>query len=230
MDVPPVADASLRRPAQPLLSPARHVGWLPLRSLGVRHRRRIAEHLRRLSGRDRYLRFGFQATDEQIDRYVAGIDFARDELFGVFNRRLTLIALAHLAFEGAPAGPDGSSAAEFGASVAPASRGRGFGARLFAHATLRARNRGVDTLLIHALSENAAMLRIARTAGAQIVRDGGEAQARLRLPADTFASHLDAAFERSAAEIDFHLKRHVRLVDNWWEGMAEVNACIEAED
>ena len=46
---------------------------------------------------------------------------------------------------------------------------------------LHARNRGVQTLFIHALSENTAMLRIARNAGATVERDGPESEAWLRL-------------------------------------------------
>ena len=148
------------------------------------HLLRICEAL---PEQDRYLRFGYQATDEQIDRYVESIDFERDEVFGVFNRRLELIATAHLAFDVRRRVTDGRSTAEFGVSVLPTARGRGFGARLFDHAMLRARNRGVDTLVIHALSENAAMLAIARKAGAKVERDGSEAQACLKLPPDTLA-------------------------------------------
>jgi hypothetical protein len=96
--------------------------------------------------------------------------------------------------------------AEFGVSVLPKARGRGCGARLFDHAVLHARNRGVDTLLIHALSENTAMLRIARNAGATVQRDGGEALARLQLPPDSLRSHIDAFIESSAAEVDYRLK------------------------
>jgi hypothetical protein len=36
---------------------------------------------------DRYLRFGYPANDEQIRRYVDQLNFDRDELFGIFNRR-----------------------------------------------------------------------------------------------------------------------------------------------
>ena len=92
---------------------------------------------------------------------------------------------------------------------------------------LRARNRGVDTLVIHALSENAAMLAIARKAGAKIERDGSETQAFLKLPPDTLLSHLDAAVEQTAAEIDFHLKAQARLVDNWMSAFDEVSAHIK---
>ena len=56
----------------------------------------------------------------------------------------------------------GPRASEFGVSVLPKARRRGFGRRLFEHAMLHARNRGVETMFIHALSENTAMLKIAR--------------------------------------------------------------------
>jgi hypothetical protein len=76
--------------------------WVPIRSLAPRHRPRIATHLLQLDEHDRYLRFGYPASDEQIVKYVDALDFERDELFGIFNRRLDLIAMAHLAY--APAG------------------------------------------------------------------------------------------------------------------------------
>jgi RimJ/RimL family protein N-acetyltransferase len=174
--------------------------WIPIRSLAERHRPRILAHLMALPEHDRYLRFGYAASDAQIARYTDLIDFAQDEVFGVFNRRLELIAMAHLA------GLPDTREAEFGVSVLPAARGRGYGARLFDHAVLHARNRGVDTLLIHALTENTAMLRIARNAGATVQRDGGETVARLQLPPDTLRSHLDAFIESSAAEVDYRLK------------------------
>jgi RimJ/RimL family protein N-acetyltransferase len=191
----PHADRHGRPPAgQPRLH------WVPIRSLAERHRPRILAHLTALPEHDRYLRFGYAAADAQIARYTDLIDFARDEVFGVFNRRLELIALAHLA-----ALPGGKQA-EFGVSVLPSARGRGYGARLFDRAVLHARNRDIDTLVIHALSENTAMLRIARNAGASVVRDGGETQARLRLPPDTLQSHLDELVEHGAAELDYRLK------------------------
>src|SRR5580765_2503615 len=139
--------------------------WVPIRSLGPRHRERIAAHLLGLEPGDRYLRFGYAATDAQISKYVDMLDFEQDEVFGIFNRRLELVALAHLAHAMVGAKKDGPAMSEFGVSVLPSARKRGFGRRLFEHAMLHARNRGVETLLIHALSENAAMLKIARNAG-----------------------------------------------------------------
>ena len=208
------------KPAAPTWS------WVPIRSLGPRHRERIAAHLHSLEVTDRYLRFGYVATDAQISKYVDMLDFEHDEVFGIFSRRLELIAMAHLAHP--IIAPEGKvpAASEFGVSVRPAARGRGFGRRLFEHAMLHARNRGVGTLLIHALSENTAMLKIARRAGAIVVREGSESDARLKLPPDTFGSHIDELVEQRAAEIDFRLKVRARQVGGLLSAIGEVRSLL----
>lgn len=197
--------------------------WVPIRSLGERHRDRVLTHLLALEPHDRYLRFGYSPTDAQVARYVDMLDFERDEIFGIFNRRLELIAMAHLAY--LPETATEPAMAEFGVSVVPKARGRGYGSRLFDHAVLHARNRQVNTMIIHALSENTAMLRIVRTAGATLVRDGSEAEARLTLPPETFASHIEALVEGQAAEFDYQMKTHARRV----EAMGEVLANTQAQ-
>ena len=142
---------------------------VPIRSLSPRHRDRIIKHLLKLDARDRYLRFGYAANDEQVRRYVEQLDFERDDIFGIFNRRLELISMAHLAFAGHP---EHEKCAEFGVSVLKSARGKGLGARLFARAVLHARSKNVSMMFIHALSENTAMLKIARNAGATVKREG----------------------------------------------------------
>lgn len=198
--------------------------WVPIRSLTRRHRQRIVAHLLALPAGDRYLRFGYAASDEQIGRYVLGIDFARDEVFGIFNRRLELIALAHLAYEPPQRASERPAMAEFGVSVLTAARGRGYGARLFERAVMHARNRGIDRLFIHALSENVAMLKIARAAGATVQREGSESEAWLQLPPDSFASRMEEIIETHAAEVDYQFKRHVLRFEQLLEAVREVRA------
>ncbi|MBL8388343.1 MAG: GNAT family N-acetyltransferase [Hydrogenophaga sp.] len=180
---------------------------VPIRSMGRAHLPRIRAHLLALDPHDRYLRFGYSANDEQIGRYVDQLNFERDELFGIFNRRLELIAMAHLAFS---VDPDCTSCAEFGVSVSRSARGRGYGSRLFERAVMHARNEGVNLLFIHALSENTAMLRIARKAGALIERDGPESEAHLRLPPADFDSRVTEILNEQVALTDYHLKAQVR--------------------
>jgi RimJ/RimL family protein N-acetyltransferase len=189
---------------------------VPIRSIGPRERDRIAQHLLSLKPHDRYLRFGYAASDEQVQRYVDGLDFDRDELFGIYNRRLDLIAMAHLAFAPADQHKD---CAEFGVSVAEHARGRGYGARLFERAVVVARNEGIGMLFIHALSENQAMLKIARKAGATVVRSGSESEAHLQLPQATFDSRMSEIALDHFAEVDFQLKTRAK---QFWAFLASV--------
>jgi GNAT superfamily N-acetyltransferase len=198
--------------------------WVPIRALSQRHRTRLATHLLSLTADDRYLRFGYAASDEQVGRYVDNIDFRRDEVFGIYNRRLELVAAAHLAYEADPVRPHAMQRAEFGVSVLPTHRGRGFGARLFEHAMLHARNRGVDTLIVHALSENAAMLHIARAAGASVQRDGSESEALLSLPPDDLGSHVGELIGERAASLDYQIKWGGKRLSTLLAGPGEVSA------
>ncbi|RZL63984.1 MAG: GNAT family N-acetyltransferase [Variovorax sp.] len=207
--------------AQPRATPAPTPVLVPIRSIGPRERDRIARHLLSLNAHDRYLRFGYAASDEQVQRYVDGLDFDRDELFGIYNRRLDLIAMAHVAF--APS-EQHSGCAEFGVSVAEHARGRGYGARLFERAVVVARNEGVGMLFIHALSENAAMLKIARNAGASVVRSGSESEAHLELPDATFDSRMSEIALEHFAEVDFQLKSRAKQFWSFLAGLQEVRS------
>jgi GNAT superfamily N-acetyltransferase len=106
-----------------------------VRSLAPRHRTRPLAHLLALGDDDRHLRLGQVVTDEQIRLYARHVDFDRDEVFGIFDARLRLVAMARLAFAANP------HSAEFGLSALAHQRGRGFGKRLFEHAVVNARNR-----------------------------------------------------------------------------------------
>lgn len=206
------------RPATGVGEPRKAPVLIPIRSIGPTHRERIAAHLLALDERDRYLRFGYAANDEQIARYAAGLDFERDEIFGIYNRRLELIAMAHLAFS-----PDkGRSVAEFGVSVASHARGRGYGARLFDRAMMHARNEGIPLLLIHALSENTAMLKIARNAGATVERDGAESEAYLRLPPPTLDTRMTEIVEEQFAQTDYRLKVQAKELRDFIAGVQEI--------
>jgi GNAT superfamily N-acetyltransferase len=214
-----------------LLSLPKSLNRVPIRSLGQRHRARIAKHLLALDETDRYLRFGYYATDEQINRYVAGLNFKRDDIYGIYNRKLELIAMAHVAvsdevdsFETltkSPAVPVDSAAsalktshAEFGVSVLKDARGRGYGGLLFDRAITHARNEGRSTMYIHALTENTVMLKIARNAGATVERSGSESDAYLKLPLATLATRLTEIVEDQMAELDYGFKQQAKHVQD----------------
>lgn len=206
-DVPPVA-----------MPPRSHQSDLivPIRSLGENHRSRIEEHLLTLSPQDRYFRFGFSAKDEQIRAYVASLDFDRDEVFGIYNRHLRLIAMAHLAYSSEVRA---SASSEFGVSVLEPVRGRGYGRRLFERAVMHARNEGVTAMYVHALSENTAMLKIAKRAGATVVRDGAESEAHLSLKPATFHTQMTEIMEEHLAQANYHFKAQAK---QFWDTYSRI--------
>ena len=193
--------------------------WIPIRILSAKHRPKIAAHLKSLGTQDRYLRFGYPATDEQIDGYVAQLNFARDDIYGVFNRRLQIVSMAHLAFS---VDPQWATCAEFGVSVDLKMRGRGLGARMFDRAMTHARNEGVSLMFIHALSENTPMLKIARKAGARVERDGSESDAYLSLQPANLDSQMHEFLEEGMADLDFQIKTRARQFLQLLRTMQEV--------
>jgi len=198
---------------------------VPIRSIGPSERERVVRHLIALEAHDRYLRFGYAATDEHIHRYAAGLDFDRDDIFGIYNRRIELIAMAHLAFS---VDPQRASCAEFGVSVLPHARGRGYGARLFDRAVMHARNQGVSMIYIHALTENTHMLKIVRKAGATVVRDGSESEAHLTLPPATLDTHVSEIVEHQFAEADYIVKTQSKRFHDFMAGVQEVRQGVRA--
>ncbi len=176
---------------------------VPIRSIGVEHKPELFAHFLALGEEDRYLRFGSVASDAQICAYVNRIDFERDEVFGVFNRKLELVAVAHIAVSCAP---EKSCQAEFGVSVLPAGRGKGIGTRLFQRAAMFARNRGIQAMTMQCLTQNTAMMGIARRAGMEVHVAGSETEAYLEVPHQSLLSHLDEWVENATGQLDFVIK------------------------
>jgi hypothetical protein len=74
-------------------------------------------------------------------------------------------------------------------------------------------------LFVHALSENAAMISIARKAGAVLERMGPETDAYLRLPAATFDSRMSEMVQEQLALTDYRLKVQAK---SFWDFLAAV--------
>ena len=158
----------------------------PTVRLRVTDRAALEQHFLALDGEDRRLRFGASISDAGLRMYVARIDFERDGLFAVRDGELRLLAVVHVAM--------GGGAPEMGLSVLPGLRGRGLGNALFARAVMHLRNRGKRRVFVHCISENGAMMHLARRNGMRIVNTGAESDAYLALdpptPQSRFAEWL----------------------------------------
>jgi GNAT superfamily N-acetyltransferase len=158
----------------------------------------LERHFLSLGSDDRRLRFGISLSDTAVRAYVSRIDFERDAAFAVMDDELHLLGAAHLARE--------TGHAELGVSVLPGHRGRGIGSALLARAHTHARNWGVRTLFMHCLTENGAIMHIARKQGMQIVAEAGEADAKLRLLPPDASTHFGEVFAQRVALFDHALK------------------------
>ena len=183
-----------------------------VRELHAGHREKIRAHLLELSDTDRTLRFGMYTSNEVIERYVAGIDFLNDSVFGVFDNELRLIGLAHLGYP--LFGNQTNKTAEFGVSVSEAGRGKGIGSALFKRAATHARNTNIEILYVHCLSSNKVMMHIAKKAGMDIEFSYGEADAYLRLMPPDNSSIISEAVQAQVADIDYAIKRNFKNSKN----------------
>jgi GNAT superfamily N-acetyltransferase len=180
-------------------------------------RPQLLAHFLRLPAEDLRLRFGTTFGPSGIARYIEGIDFDRDAVLGVYDDALTLIGVVHVAFSG--------DSAELGLSILPGHRGRGVGSALFARAADHARNRFIKRLYMHCLSENAAIMHIAKKSGMSICIDTGEAEAFLKLrPADP-ASLTGEMVDQRLALFDYALKTQTaalrRITDSLGDNESE---------
>jgi RimJ/RimL family protein N-acetyltransferase len=144
-----------------------------IQRLGERDRSAVRAHFVALPADDRRLRFGSALATATIVDYVAGIDFARDAVFGLYDASGSLMGVAHVAL--------GDDDAELGISILPGYRRRGAGTALFSRAVAHARECNVSKVYIHCLAENVAMMHIARRSGMKIVVALGDADAYLAL-------------------------------------------------
>jgi GNAT superfamily N-acetyltransferase len=158
----------------------------------------LERHFLSLDTDDRRLRFGISLSDTAVRSYVSRIDFDSDAAFAVLDEQLQVLGAAHLARE--------KGHAELGVSVLSGHRGDGIGGALLARAHMHARNWGVRTLFMYCLTENGAIMHLARKQGMEIIAEAGEADAKLKLPPADASSFLGAAFEQRVALFDHALK------------------------
>src|SRR5687768_10231917 len=142
----------------------------------------LGAHFLALAPEDRRLRFGSTISDEAIAGYAARIDFRRDCVFAVHDDDLRPVAVVHVALSGATA--------ELGLSVLPGFRGHGNGDALLKRAVVWLRNRGVLSVYVHCISENAGMMHLARKNGMRIVYSGSESDGRLELDGPDAGSYF----------------------------------------
>ena len=185
---------------------------IPVLPLSETNREALRRHFLALDKEDLRLRFEHAISEATLMQYVDSLDFEHDAVFGVFDDKLELAGVAHLGLRG--------EVAEFGVSVVPGHRGEGIGTALYRRAYEYCRNHRIETLFVHCLKENAAMMHIARKAGMEIVLDAAEVEAHLRVPPGDPLSYTEELIDDRVGLFDLALKSQFLAARTFTEAMA----------
>jgi RimJ/RimL family protein N-acetyltransferase len=136
----------------------------------------IAHHIIALPESDRYLRFGYQLSDEKIGNYVLNSFIDKDKYqgfwYGVFDGE-TLIATLHIAIA--------DDVAEFAFTVDTNYRGQKLGQLLFARGYQLVTEFQITRIYMVCLSQNSAMRHIAKKFGMSVMTHGTDTEASVNI-------------------------------------------------
>ena len=138
-----------------------------------------ANHLKNLSESDRYTRFCYNITDENIDRFILSMlyNFEDHHLFTA-TRDNKIVGFGHLAREG--------DNWELAVSVDGESQGQGVADQLMDFMIDWGKTRGVHSVFMHCITQNAKIQHLAKKHGLRMVeRDGAEITSKVDLPTPT---------------------------------------------
>jgi RimJ/RimL family protein N-acetyltransferase len=135
----------------------------------------ILRHLAELSGDDLWFRFGSPMRQSALENYVNGIDFTSDRALGICDPELKLVGFTHVGITSR------EPSADFGISVSPEYRRRGYADAMLHQALFHAALLDLDQAYVYFRTANLPMMRLARKAGFEIAIDGSEAVASKRV-------------------------------------------------
>jgi RimJ/RimL family protein N-acetyltransferase len=147
-----------------------------------------------ISNDDRYLRFGYPASDNNVMDYIEKSlkNFSDTDMWFVVEKDNYFIGTVHVSLN-----KSSNSYAELGFTVSPNHRNQGIGQYLFDRAATWAVMKGYNNLYTQCLSENKVMQHIAKKNGMTVVTIGqGEKEATLsasKSKAEAF--YIDSLFD-----------------------------------
>ena len=138
-----------------------------------------AYHLKQLSAQDRFTRFGYSASDYNIDQLILHMLYNPDDhhLF-MATHSPGPVGFTHLA--------KCNHDWELAVSVCSNFQGQGIGNQLMSYAITWARTHGVDSLFMHCIRDNQRIQHLATKHGLQVMeRFGPDITAQVALPPPT---------------------------------------------
>ncbi len=174
----------------------------------------LAHFINDMQGEPRRLRFGYQATDAAVEKYIErswnNLDNKREQWFVVKDKD-RIVGSCHIAFID-------DKHAELGFTVAPDYQGHGIGQKLFERGTNWARARGAEAVCMQCLSENAIIQHIANKNGMKTVTlaPGEKEAVRALTKPELVASHQEVV-QDTLAIYDSVIREHGWMMEKFFK-------------
>ena len=169
---------------------------------------KLINHLCKLEGDDRRLRFGVSISDEAIANYVTKSMQDDNSVWFVCGEQ-EIVAACHVAIY--------NNEGELGCSVDPESRGLGLAQQLFDRAIVYLRAHNIVDVYMHCLSENQVMKHIAKKNDMTVVSCDGEADAKIKVDPPTPATYYRDVYLDRIALYDMIIKSQVNAYASFIE-------------
>jgi GNAT superfamily N-acetyltransferase len=172
------------------------------RKLNKINKEKLIEHMLKLQGEDRRLRFGAAVNDDFIKAYIES-SFKKDSQWFGIEVDSQIVAACHASIY------DGQ--AELGCSVNEEYRGNKLAQLMFDRAVTWLRTKGISTVFMHCLTENAAMRHIATKNAMTVVSDSGETDAVVTIDPPTLLTPMADAYADRMALYDMVWKNNFSM-------------------
>jgi RimJ/RimL family protein N-acetyltransferase len=167
---------------------------------------KFRDHLLRMDGASRRMRFGMAVDDDFIRRYAAQTSQYQSVIYGFFVGREM-----HAAAELRMIGTSWHGEAEAAFSVERQYQDSGVGTELLGRIIVASRNRGVERLYMNCLSENHRMQSVAKKYEAELFFDHGEVVGKLAPAYPTPMSLWSEVLDNSSGFVMAVLETPLRL-------------------
>lgn len=169
-----------------------HIWGGTIRRMWLPEQDKFRDHLLRLDGASRRMRFGMAVSDDFIRDYASRVGDMKCLVYGFFVDHEMRAAA-----EMRQIGDSWSADAEGAFSVEEEYQNRGIGTDLLGRIIRSARNRGVSRLYMNCLAENHKMQRLCRKYRAELQFDHGEVVGRVLPATPTYISLWEEAVDES---------------------------------
>jgi GNAT superfamily N-acetyltransferase len=168
-----------------------------------------AAHLKQLSTEDRATRFGYSASNHNIDQLILDMLYhPEDHHLFVAQRNGTALGFTHLA--------KCDAGWELAVSVQGDQQGQGIGNNLMTYAIDWARTHGVESVFMHCIRDNTRIQHLATKHGLQVIeRSGPDITAQVSLPPPTTTDYTVDFVREQQALMDQMLELQQRWLANF---------------